>query len=99
MLEILLGRGLKRLVQELGVEIVLIEDFSGSTPLHCLASARHVNDPLIAWFRDHTQGAHFWMEPKNEYNDTPRDLWIDNVTVIEPGYSSGPRGLGWTWHC
>jgi ankyrin repeat protein len=90
---------MKRLVQELGIEIVLIKDYLGNTPLHYLASARHVNDPLIAWFRDHTQGAYCWMETKNGYGYTPRDLWVDNVTVIEPGYSSGPHGFDWTWHC
>jgi hypothetical protein len=88
----------KKLVQELGIEIVLIKDYLGNTPLHYLASARHVNDPLIAWFRDHTQGVHCWMETKNESGNTPRDLWVDNVTVIEPGYSSGPHGFDWTWH-
>jgi ankyrin repeat protein len=88
---------MKRIVQELDIEVILAKDYMGNTPMHYLASARIVNEHLIAWLRDHAQGAHCWTEVKNAFGHTPRDLWVDNVTVIEPGYPSGRAGRGWTW--
>jgi hypothetical protein len=87
---------MKMIVQKLSADITLTEDYLGNTPMHYLASARNVNESLTAWLRDHTQGDHCWMETKNVFGHTPRDLWIDNVTVVEPGYSPEPRGRMWT---
>jgi hypothetical protein len=85
-----------RIVQELGIKIVLDKDYLGNTPMHYLASARVVNDSLIAWLREHTQGDYCWLKIKNEFGHTPRDLWVDNITLVEPGYPAGyhpSRGL------
>jgi hypothetical protein len=87
---------MKRIVQELGIDIVLNKDYLGNTPMHYLAAARTINETLIAWLRDYTQGDHCWLETKNGFGHTPPDLWVDNVTVIEPGYSREPRSLKWT---
>jgi hypothetical protein len=81
-----------RIVQELGINIVLDKDYLGNTPMHYLASARVVNDSLIAWLRDYKDGDQCWMEAKNEFGHTPRDLWVDNITVAEPGYPPRLRG-------
>jgi hypothetical protein len=83
---------MKMLVEDSGIEIACTQDWLGNTPLHFLASGRLVNDNLIAWLRKHPEADDRWKNTKNEFGHRPKELWLDYITVVEPGIAPQRAG-------
>jgi hypothetical protein len=68
----------KHIITELGVAHIGLTDVHGNTALHYLAGAWFVNEILISWMREQTDGEAVWTSAENTWGHTPLALWEEN---------------------
>jgi hypothetical protein len=68
----------KHIIYELGATHIGLTDVHGNTAFHYLAGAWFVNEILISWMREQTDGEAVWTSAENMWGHTPLALWKEN---------------------
>ena len=61
-------------------------DVDGNSPLHYVAGHRVINEELLQMLRDVDGGEDVWMNQKNTWGWTPKDLYQDGKNAVAEPY-------------
>jgi hypothetical protein len=82
----------KRIVHELGTDLIGAADCHGNTALHYLAGSWYLNESLIAELRAWTIGEFVWQQDTNLWGHTPKDLMDENIATRSDILRDNGRG-------